>query len=251
MLVLSINTVFPSTEREANGVSMGDMLREVIKRPSFFIWFAAMFLTAASELAPGQWIDFALTEKVGFRGILLLIYVAGLMFVMRHFAGPLSHRLSNTGLLWFSSLFAAAGLYLLSIADGAVSALIGATVWGIGVCFMWPTMLASVAERYPRGGSWLIGLLGSAGALSIYFVLPKLGALYDTAKIELAGGQAQLATLSTEALREIENMAASESFATVALVPVVLLVFFAVLWFSERGKVFNSLAENDAKQGSE
>jgi MFS family permease len=251
VLVLSINTVFPSTEREANGVSMGDMLREVIKRPSFFIWFAAMFLTAASELAPGQWIDFALTEKVGFRGILLLIYVAGLMFVMRHFAGPLSHRLSNTGLLWFSSLFAAAGLYLLSIADGAVSALIGATVWGIGVCFMWPTMLASVAERYPRGGSWLIGLLGSAGALSIYFVLPKLGALYDTAKIELAGGQAQLATLSTEALREIENMAASESFATVALVPVVLLVFFAVLWFSERGKVFNSLAENDAKQGSE
>ncbi len=234
LVVLCFNTTFPETERQANGISMKDMFKELLNRPSFLIWFGAMFLTAASELAPGQWIDFALTQKVGFRGILLLIYVAGLMFIMRHFAGPIAHRVSNTGLLWFSSLFAATGLYSLSIVNGPVGALLAATVWGIGVCFMWPTMLASVAERYPRGGSWLIGLLGSAGALSIYFVLPRIGALYDQSKIELAGGADELSRLSADALLDIENMAASESFSTVAIIPCVLLIVFAVLWFSDR-----------------
>ena len=46
-----------------------------------------MFLTAASELAPGQWVDFALSRTVHMPGILLLVYVSALMFVMRHFAG--------------------------------------------------------------------------------------------------------------------------------------------------------------------
>ena len=60
-----------------------------------------MFLTASSELAPGQWVDMALTRTVGFQGIWLLIYVSGLMFVMRHFAGSLSHKLSPVGLFEF------------------------------------------------------------------------------------------------------------------------------------------------------
>ena len=68
-----------------------------------------MFLTAASELAPGQWVDMALTRTVGMQGILLLVYVSGLMFVMRHFAGPLVHKLSPIGLLWISCLLASAG----------------------------------------------------------------------------------------------------------------------------------------------
>ena len=67
-----------------------------------------MFLTAASELAPGQWVDFALSRTVHMPGILLLVYVSALMFVMRHFAGPLVHKLSPIGLLWCSCLMALA-----------------------------------------------------------------------------------------------------------------------------------------------
>ena len=78
------------------------MFRE-LRNPLFLILFASMFLTAASELAPGQWVDFALSRTVGMPGILLLVYVSALMFVMRHFAGPLVQRLSPIGLLWWSS----------------------------------------------------------------------------------------------------------------------------------------------------
>ena len=93
------------------------MLREIFRRPSFFVWFVLMFGTASTELAPGQWVDLTLTHIVGMRGILLLVFVSGLMFVMRHFAGPLAHRLSPVGLLLVSSMFALVGLHLLAVVE--------------------------------------------------------------------------------------------------------------------------------------
>ena len=92
--------------------------------PLFVVLFASMFLTAASELAPGQWVDLALSRTVHMPGILLLVYVSGLMFLMRHFAGPLVHRLSPIGVLWFSCLGAALGLLALSVANSPVTALL-------------------------------------------------------------------------------------------------------------------------------
>ncbi len=236
VIVIALGTKFPPPMRDETGVTFGEMMTEVFRRPSFLIWFGAMFLTAASELAPGQWVDVALTNKVGMRGILLLVYVSALMFVLRHFAGKLAHVLSNPGLLWVSSLLAALGLFMLSRADSPTTAIIAATVWGAGVCVMWPTMLASVAERYPRGGSWMMGLVGSAGALSIYFVLPKLGEIYDRAKADLAGGSDVLATLSGTALAEVESGAAARSFEFAAILPLSLLVVFGVIWFLDRRK---------------
>ena len=171
------------------------MFRE-LRNPLFLILFASMFLTAASELAPGQWVDFALSRTVGMPGILLLVYVSALMFVMRHFAGPLVHRLSPIGLLWWSCLMAAIGLWLLSVANSPVTALMAATVWGTGVCYMWPTMLGTASERFPRGGALLMGLMGTAGTLSIQFVLPMMGAIYDSTKIEVAGGEAAFSGLA-------------------------------------------------------
>ncbi len=232
--VLAAGAHFPQTERAASGISMRDMFLEIIRRPSFLIWFGAMFLTAASELAPGQWVDVALSHRVGMRGILLLVYVSGLMFVLRNFAGMLVHRLGNVGLLWCSSLLAGIGLLLLSRAESPVGAILAATVWGFGVCFMWPTMMASVAERYPRGGAFLIGLMGTAGSLSSYLVLPKLGEVYDGAKIDLAGGAEALAQLAGEALARIEDQAASASFATLAILPAILLLVFGGVWLKER-----------------
>ncbi len=236
VIVIAATTRFPPPLASETGTTFGEMITEVFRRPSFFIWFGAMFLTAASELAPGQWIDVALSNRVGMRGILLLVYVSALMFVFRHFAGKLAHYLSNPGLLWISSLLAAIGLYMLSQAQSPVAAIVASTVWGLGVCVMWPTMLASVSERYPRGGPWALGLIGSAGALSSFFVLPQLGAMFDAAKVEFAGGPAAFAALSGEALRQVEDAAASLSFQRLALVPLVLLVVFGLLWLNDRRK---------------
>jgi MFS family permease len=235
VIILCIGLKFPPTERAASGVSMRQMLREILK-PMFLVLFCSMFLTAASELAPGQWVDLALTRTVHMQGILLLVYVSGLMFVARHFAGPLVHRLSPIGLLWFSCLLASLGLVLLSVANSPVTGLLAASVWGTGVCFMWPTMLATASERFPRGGAVLMGLMGTAGTLSIQFVLPAMGRIFDAKKVEAAGGAAAFQALSGDRLQQVLGQAAQASFRAVAILPAILLLVFGAIWFYDRSR---------------
>lgn len=227
---------FPQTERAVQGVTFGEMMAEPFKRPSFWVFFAIMFLTASAELAPGAWVDVTLSQTVGFSGILVLVYVSAIMFVMRHFAGALAHRFSDMGLLLICTVPAAAGLYLLSVANSPVTALIAATLWAFGVCFMWPTMLAAASRRFPRSGPWGIGLIGFAGAMAIYFVLPRLGKIYDHAKREAAGGKDAFDALQpgSTGLQQALSYAAEQSFQTIAVIPVVLFFIFGAVWLFER-----------------
>ena len=233
--VMSLTLKFPPTERAAAGIPASQMFRELLK-PFFLVWFFSMFLTAASELAPGQWVDLALSRTVGMQGIILLIYVSALMFAMRHFAGPLAHKLSPVGLLWISALLASLGLVALSMANSPATGFLAATLWGTGVCYMWPTMLAAAAERFPRGGALLMGLMGTAGNLSIFLVLPKLGQIFDTAKIEKAGGEAAFNKLAGPELESVLSSAASTSFQAVAILPAILLVVFGAIWLYDRSR---------------
>jgi Major Facilitator Superfamily len=226
---------FPPTERVASGVTTAEMFKE-LRRPFFLVWFFSMFLTAAAELAPGQWVDMALTRTVGMKGIWLLVYVSGLMFVMRHFAGPIAHKLSPVGLLWLSCLLASGGLVLLSVANSPFTGLLAATVWGTGVCYMWPTMLAAASERFPRGGALLMGLMGTAGTLSTYFVLPLMGRVFDRVKIEAAGGEAAFKSLQGGLLDNVLAIASQTSFRYVATLPAVLLLVFGVIWLYDRAR---------------
>jgi MFS family permease len=235
VVILCLGVKFPPTERAASGVSMGEMFRELLN-PMFIVLFCSMFLTAASELAPGQWVDLALTRTVHMQGILLLVYVSGIMFVARHFAGALVHRLSSIGLLWCSCLLASFGLVLLSFANSPVTGVLAATVWGVGVCFMWPTMLATASERFPRGGALLMGLMGTAGTLSINFVLPAMGRIFDSKKIEVAGGQEAFKALSGDKLDQVLGIASQTSFRAVAILPAILLIVFGAIWLYDRSK---------------
>ena len=234
VVVLSAGLKFPPTERAAAGVSMKQMFRE-LGNPLFAVLFGSMFLTAASELAPGQWVDLALSRTVHMPGILLLVYVSALMFLMRHFAGPLVHKLSPIGVLWFSCLMASAGLVALSFAESPATGLLAATLWGTGVCYMWPTMLAAASERFPRGGALLMGLMGTAGTLSIQFVLPLMGSIFDHKKVAVAGGPAAFQALPPgPALERVLGIAAQTSFRSVAILPAILLVVFGAIWFVDR-----------------
>jgi MFS family permease len=208
--VMIVRQRFPETERVSAGVNTRDMFREVL-RPMFLLWFGLMFLTAATEVAPGQWIPSLITSLTNMQGILILVYTAGIMFVLRFFAGPLAHRWSPIGLLLASSLLSAVGLFLLGGVSTPGQAFAAATVFGVGVSFLWPTMLSVTAERFPRGGAVLLALVGGAGNLSVAFMLPVIGAWYDA-----YGGAA--------------------AFRYVAVLPIVLTVIFGILALYYRGQ---------------
>jgi MFS family permease len=180
-LFMVLTQEYPPTERVASQVSTGAMWREM-GRPLFILLFIAMWMTAATELGPDQWFPSVMSALTGLEGILFLVYTAGLMFVLRFFAGPLAHRISPLGMLVGCSILSAIGLYWLGSLRAGVSPLVAfaaATVFGVGKTYFWPTMIGVTAEQFPRGGALLVSLMGGAGMLSVAVALPIMGARID------------------------------------------------------------------------
>lgn len=179
-LLLIRGEEFPATERVAAGVTNGEMLREAF-RPLFLLLWVCMWMTAATELGPDQWVGSLITQLTGMQGILILVYTAGLMFVLRYFGGGVAHFVSPFLLLTVSSVLTAAGLYGLSQVTTPMEAFLAATLFGVGKTYFWPTMLGITSEQFPRGGALLLALMGGTGNLAVAFVLPVMGGWYDTA----------------------------------------------------------------------
>ncbi len=177
--LLSIGQRFPATERVQANVSTGMMFLQIL-RPMFIIWAFCMLLTASTELGTNSWMQSVVTRTAHVSGTLVFIYITLLMFVLRFFAGPIAHKLSPVGMLFVCSILTAGGLYWLSYATNGVVVFAAATVFGVGITYYWPTMLGVTAERFPKGGALLMGLMGCVGNLAISQVTPLMGAVYDS-----------------------------------------------------------------------
>jgi MFS family permease len=176
--ILIFGQTFPQTERAAAGIATGEMIKTALK-PAFLVLMACMMITASIELAPGQWVESVLRKTANTSGTLILVYGSALMFVLRFFAGPIAHRISPIGMMWASVTITGIGLWLLSDVNTAAMAYVTATIFFVGVCFMWPTMLGIVSERFPHGGAFTMGLMGFAGQFALGVVIFKMGGVYD------------------------------------------------------------------------
>ena len=204
---------YPRTERVQSNVSTGEMFKEATK-PMFLLLFACMWMTAASELGPDQWFPSIMKQLTGLEGVLFLVYTAGLMFVLRFFFGGVAHRFSPFGVLTVCSILCALGLYWLGSLKTGTSplvAIVAATLFGVGKTYYWPTMLGVTSELFPKGGALLLALMGGAGMLCIAVVLPIMGAEFDKA-------------------------GAGAALRTVAALPVILTVVFALLFLHHRSR---------------
>jgi MFS family permease len=230
---LFIKLKFPQTERVTSGVSTGEMFKACLN-PLFLIMIACMFLTAATELGTTTWIQ-ALLEGSGISGILVLVFIFGIMALGRSFAGPVVHRLNPNGMLIFSAIFAGIGLVLLSMVSG-YAAFAAAAVYAIGICFFWPTMLGFVSEYLPKTGALGLSLMGGAGMFSVSLILPVMGRWLDNAK---AKAIAEGLTPS-----QAEAAAGSETFLRVAILPAILIVVFTIIYFVRKNKPTQQLAHS-------
>lgn len=180
-LVMCFMREYPQTERVAANVSTGDMFKACLNPLFILLWFC-MWLTAATELGPDQWFPTIMDQLTGLKGVMFLMYTAGLMFILRFFFGSVVHKYSPFMVLTVCSVMVFVGLFWLgslSVGTSAIVAFAAATVFGIGKTFFWPTMLGIAAERFPKAGALGINLMGGAGMLSIYFLLPQMGAQLD------------------------------------------------------------------------
>jgi len=176
---LLLGETFPPTEGVEAGVSMGEMFSAAFTTPLMWVMLIAMAMTASVELGPNRWVP-AVLQSGGMAGILVLVWINGLMAVMRYRAGDVVHRASPTGLLLASAVISGVGLLALSYASGIAMTFAAATVFALGVCYFWPTMLGVVSERVPRSGALGLGLMGTVGMATVGLVTsPQMGAVAD------------------------------------------------------------------------
>lgn len=198
----------PPTERLESGVAASVMYRQAL-RPGFLLLLFCILLTAATELGPNQWIPSLLTNTLHLSGVVVLIWIAGLMAIGRRFAGSIVRRISPTALLMFSAILAAVGLFGLGSSASSVGVFLAATVYALGVCYFWPTMYGITAERFPSGGAFLLSLIGGMGMLSDALVIPLIGRMYD-------------------------RIGALATLRYVALLPCAVLLIFFLIWLYDR-----------------
>ncbi|HJN43438.1 MAG TPA: MFS transporter [Vicinamibacterales bacterium] len=173
--------IFPPTESTAAGVSFSGMFAEV-RRPLFLLVWGCMWLTAATELGPGQWVANIFNEVIDSgtqAGVILLVWVNGIMYLMRQFLGHIPHRVSPPLLVVSTAPIAAVGLFLFGQTATAPMWFVAATLLAIGTAFWWPTMLGMTSERFPAGGALLLAIVGASGSISTAVSGPAMGWIND------------------------------------------------------------------------
>ena len=233
---------FPVTERVASGVSTKEMYKAVFLSPLFWCMIILMFGTAITELFTGQWID-VLLKNVSDNAILLLTIETGVMVLGRAFAKPVVKQFSPQGVLIISAALAAVGLYLLGHSSGNML-FVGALVFGMGVCYFWPTMLGFVSENLPRTGAIGMNFMGGAGMFAVSVYMMFMGGYYDRLIVgKLPAGadikvynDAAAGTEFANALNEAKKAAGPEIINATLIIPIILTAAFIGLYFYMKGR---------------
>ncbi|GAO44229.1 MFS transporter [Flavihumibacter petaseus] len=232
---------FPVTERVASGVSTREMYASLLN-PLFILMVVLMLGTAITELFTGQWID-VLLKNVTDNALLLLTIETGVMVLGRAFAGPVVGRFSATGVLLMSAIVSTIGLYMLGHFSGNML-FVGALVFGIGVCYFWPTMIGFVAENLPRTGAVGLNLVGGAGMFGVSLYTIFISGYYDRLLASKLPAGADLATYNAappgsdlaNALVEAKRAAGPEIINVTMVIPIILSIVFAGLFFYMKSK---------------
>lgn len=241
---------FPVTERVAAGVSTRQMYRSLLT-PLYIFMLVCMLGTAITELFTGQWID-VLLRNVSDNAILLLTIETGVMVIGRGIAEPVVKRFSPSGVLLVSAILSAAGLYILGHTDGNML-FVGAVIFGMGVCYFWPTMLGFVSENLPKTGAIGLNLLGGAGMLAVSVYMMFMGGYYDRllgSKLP-AGSELSAYTNAppgsemSDVLNTAKKAAGPEIINATLLIPIFLIIAFTGLIIYMRKRKF---ADNPSQQ---
>jgi MFS family permease len=209
---------FPVTERVASGVSTGDMYKAILN-PLFIFMFICMFGTAITELFTGQWID-VLLKNVTDNALLILTLDTGVMVIGRGFAKPVLKKLTPQALLLISAILGALGIFLLGTLTGNM-VFLAAIIFGMGVCFFWPTMLGFVNTNMPETGALGLNLMGGAGMFAVSVYTMFMGSYYDEIVKSSNGNEA---------------LAGQQILHTTLIIPCALIVAFLGLNIYMKGR---------------
>jgi len=220
--IIFYGKAFPKPKQES-ATSLSNNFKAMYS-PIFIFLFCCMALTAISEFGPQQWVGIIMANS-GASPMLVLALVTGVMAVGRYFGGPVVKVLGQTGVLLFSAIFATIGVYLFSVATGGMVYL-AAILFAVGVCYFWPTMIATTAQRVPLSGAIGMSVIGGVGMFSTSIFQPIIGRWIDSSKaaVQQAGVQVE----------NLDLAVGQATLAKLALFPGILIIIFLFFYFWQK-----------------
>jgi MFS family permease len=192
--------------------------------PLYLFIFCCMAMTAITEFGPNQWVAVVLSSS-GADAMLVLALTFGVMTLGRVFTGPVVDKLGQTGVLLGGAVLAAIGIYMFSTVTGPI-AYLAAVIFGLGVCFNWPVIIAAVAQRVPVSGALGMSIVGGVGMFSTSIFQPFIGSWIDSSMaVHKAAG------LTGSAL---ELAAGQDTLVKMLTFPCILIVLFTIFFFWQR-----------------
>jgi len=154
---------FPQTETAQAGIPIREMVEYTFTTPGVLGLIFLMIFTLGMEMGTMRWIPDVL-QAAGLHGMLVLVWISGLMFILRMFAGPFVEKLNPTGMLLGGSFLTCAGLLMFSYVETNILPLmIAGALFACGITFFVPNMIGLMSERFPKAGSLGIVLLIGMG----------------------------------------------------------------------------------------
>lgn len=163
-------------------------LRALCHEPLFLAALAAIFLGGATELGMAQWLPAYAEKGLGhttWAGGMALLGFSVAMAVGRVAAGVMGHRVGGVKLMIASCSLAAALYLVASFAPWRPVALGACVAMGLAVSCLWPSMLATTADRFPRGGASMFGMLAASGNFGGIAMPWAIGVIADHSSMPL------------------------------------------------------------------
>ncbi len=149
------------------GQGMG--IRQLGKKPLFWVAILLMVCAGASELAMAQWASayaeaaLGLTKSLG--DLLGPCLFAVTMGISRMIFGKYGDRMDLTKFMTGSGILCVVCYLLASLSLDPVIGLIGCVLCGFSVGIMWPGTISISSLKFPMGGTAMFALLAMAGDL--------------------------------------------------------------------------------------
>ena len=149
------------------GDSMG--IRQLFRKPLFWLAICLMICSGASELAMAQWASAYAEDALGLSKTLGDLagpcMFAVTMGISRVIFGKYGERIDLMKFMTGSGFLCVLCYLLTSLSSHPLAGLIGCIVCGFSVGIMWPGTISISSKEFPMGGTAMFALLAMAGDL--------------------------------------------------------------------------------------
>ena len=170
----------------------GMTLKELLRKPAFWVFILLMVGAGASEASMAQWASAFVESALGFsKSIGDLIgpcMFAATMGISRLLYGQFCHKINLPNFMLGSGVLCLICYLLTALSSQPIFGLLGCVLCGFSVGIMWPGSISISSARIPLGGTALFALLAMGGDMGASIGPSVIGIFTQNANDNMKAG---------------------------------------------------------------